>query len=145
NSKAWIDRIAIAEKQNQVLSGEAVVGTELAEITARRWFVNYEVGGKVTEEAKRITEMVERNSLQGFKDSVKALWEYDMKPLLSGASVRGAFLVGGGDGVLPASMKVTAASYGKSGGEYAVIDGAGHLPMVEKPKEFTAAVEKFLG
>lgn len=145
NSKAWSERIAIAEKQAQTLNGEPIVGSELAEITTKRWFVNYESGGKVTDEAKRVTDMVERNSLPGFAKSVQALWEYDMKHLMSGATVRGAFLVGAGDGVLPASMKETAASYGKNGAEYILIESAGHLPMVEQPKEFTAAVEKFLG
>jgi pimeloyl-ACP methyl ester carboxylesterase len=36
------------------------------------------------------------------------------------------------------------AAYGSSGAEYTVIDGAGHLPMVEKPEKFAEVVTKFL-
>ncbi|KAH8819155.1 Alpha/Beta hydrolase protein [Xylogone sp. PMI_703] len=147
NSKAWIERIGVAEKQGQTLNNEPIVGTELADLTAKRWFVNYAFAdGQVTPAAQRVADMVRRNSLPGFTASVKALWEYDMKPLMNAATVRGAFLVGAGDGVLPASMKEAAASYGNTGNTgYIVIDDAGHLPMVEKPAEFTSAVEKFLG
>ncbi|TVY84713.1 3-oxoadipate enol-lactonase [Lachnellula suecica] len=144
NSKAWGDRIAISEKENAVAaaSGETIVGKELADVTVRRWFVkeNHD-----TPEMERIKEMVETNSLEGFKSSVRALFEYDLKEEMKSSKVKGMFLVGGGDGVLPGAMKEMAATYGASGAEYKVIEQAGHLPMVEKPEEFASVVAGFLG
>jgi len=83
--------------------------------------------------------MVATNSLPGFKDSVKALYEYDFRSKMKEFKGKGAFLVGAGDGVLPKTMKEMAEGLG-SGVELKVVDGAGHLPMVERPAE----VAKFL-
>ncbi len=145
NKNTWSDRIMIAEKEGAKAStGEKVVGKQLADMTVRRWFVkeSYD-GGDVEKRIKRVEAMVETNSLDGFKKSVEALFEYDLRSEMKKSRVRGAFLVGGGDGVLPGTMKDMAAAYG-SGAEYYVVDGAGHLPMVEKPKKFAETVTKFL-
>ena len=91
-----------------------------------------------------VKEMVKTNSLEGFKKSVVALFEYDLKDEMKASKVKGMFLVGSGDGVLPGAMKEMSAAYGSSGTEYTVIDGAGHLPMVEKPEKFAEVVTKFL-
>jgi pimeloyl-ACP methyl ester carboxylesterase len=150
NQKAWGERIALSESEGAVAATgdgekEGIVGEKLAEITVRRWFVpeSYD-GGALEKKIIEVKKMVERNSLEGFKRSVAALYEYNMTPELRGGAVKGAFLVGGGDGVLPASMKEMAGAYGEKGGEYFVIEGAGHLPMVEKPKEMAEVVGKFL-
>ncbi|CAL3970347.1 unnamed protein product [Diplocarpon coronariae] len=146
NSKAWGERIALSEKEGaSAASGEKIVGDELAEITTRRWFVKESYDGAELEQTcLAVKEMVKNNSLEGFKKSVQALFEYDLKEMKM-STVKGAFVVGGSDGVLPGTMKEMAASYGKNGAVYEVIDGAGHLPMVEKPKEFTTVITKFLG
>jgi len=89
--------------------------------------------------------MVESNSLAGFKKSVEALFEYDLKAEMKRSKVRGAFLVGGSDGVLPGTMKEMAEAYGEGGAEFHLIEGAGHLPMVEKPQQFAEFVTGFLG
>ncbi|KAH8598352.1 Alpha/Beta hydrolase protein [Bisporella sp. PMI_857] len=145
NSKAWGERIALSEKQGASALGESIVGTDLAEITTRRWFVpeSYD-GGALEETCLKVKKMVETNSLTGFKKSVNALFDYDMKEKMKAAKVRGSFLVGGKDGVLPATMKEMTGGYGGVA-EYKVIDGAGHLPMVEKPKEFAEFITGFLG
>jgi pimeloyl-ACP methyl ester carboxylesterase len=144
NSKAWGERIAIAEKEAAIMAGENVVGEELAEVTVRRWFVKetYD-GGALEQEAERVKEMVKSNSLEGFKKSVEALFSYDVRDEMKTYAGKGMFLVGSGDGVLPGTMKTMAETLG-SGAAYTVIDGAGHLPMVEKPEEFSAAITKFL-
>lgn len=146
NSKAWGERITLAEKEGATSSAGAIVGDELAEVTTRRWFVkeSYE-----DEELKKVClsvkEMVKNNSLEGFKKSVNALFEYDLKEEMKGAKVQGMFVVGGSDGVLPGTMKEMAKSYGENGARYEVIEGAGHLPMVEKPERFAEVVTSFLG
>jgi pimeloyl-ACP methyl ester carboxylesterase len=146
NKKTWGERIAVAEKEGaKAKSGETVVGEQLAELTVRRWFVkeSYD-GGDLEKTIGTVKAMVESNSLEGFKKSVEALYQYDLREEMKSCTVKAAFLVGSGDGVLPGVMKEMAAGYGKSA-EYVVIDCAGHLPMVEKPQEFAEVVTKFLG
>ncbi|KAJ9632194.1 hypothetical protein H2203_000597 [Taxawa tesnikishii (nom. ined.)] len=145
NKKAWSDRIAVSEKEGaKSQSGEPIVGDELAEMTTRRWFVKESYnGGELEKKLEKVKAMVANNPLEGFKRSVQALWEYDMQPQLKGYSGKGAFLVGSGDGVLPNSMKEMAASLG-NGADFTIVEGAGHLPMVEKPEEVAKAVTKLL-
>ncbi|KAF2756424.1 putative alpha/beta hydrolase [Pseudovirgaria hyperparasitica] len=145
NSTAWAERIDIAEKQGiKAQSGEPLVGSELAEKTVRRWFVPESYDGGVSEkEIQRVKDMVASNSLDGFKKGVRALFDYDVEGLMRSSKVKGAFVVGAGDGVLPKTMAEMAKNYG-DGVHLAVIDGAGHLPMVEKPREFADVVERFM-
>lgn len=135
NSKAWGERIELARAEN----AGGVVGQNLAEITTRRWFVaeNYPA---LAETFETVKQMVASNSLVGFEKSVQALYDYDMTPLLENNTVRAAFFVGSQDGGLPTSMKNLAASVG----EFVEIEGAGHLPMVERPAQFAEEVLKFL-
>ena len=146
NSKTWGDRIVVAEKEGaQALSGEKIVGEALAEMTVRRWFVkdSYD-GGDMEAEIGKVKEMVVTNSLEGFKKSVEALFEYNLNEEMKSYDGKGAFLVGSGDGVLPGTMKEMARNLGKGGGEYVVLEGAGHLPMVEKGSEVADFVTRFL-
>ncbi|KFY35683.1 hypothetical protein V494_05685 [Pseudogymnoascus sp. VKM F-4513 (FW-928)] len=135
NSKAWGERIELARAEN----AGGVVGQDLAEITTRRWFVaeNYSA---LSDTFETVKQMVASNSLVGFEKSVQALYDYDMTPLLEKNTVKAAFFVGAKDGALPASMRNLAVSVG----EFVEIDGAGHLPMVERPAQFAAEVSKFL-
>ena len=146
NAKLWGERIAMSEKENasSSSSGERIVGEDLAEVTARRWFVkeSYD-GGDLERICQEVKEMVKNNSLDGFKKSVEALFEYDLKEEMKSSKVKGLFVVGSGDGVLPGVTKEMASAYG-TGAEYEIIEGAGHLPMVEKPQKFAEVVGKFL-
>lgn len=145
NSKLWGERIALAEKEGAInAAGERVVGDELAEITVRRWFVaeSYD-GGNMEKECERVKSMVVNNSLEGFKKTVEALFEYDLKPQMAGYQGKAGFLVGGGDGKLPETMDAMAKSLGQ-GAAFHRVEGAGHLPMVEKPKEVVEAVVSLL-
>lgn len=147
NEKAWGERIAVAEKESaSSSSGELIVGEQLAEMTTRRWFVkeNYD-GGIMETRFAEVKDMVATNSLAGFKKSVEALFDYDLMTEMKSSKVRGAFLVGDSDGILPGTMKEMAKAYGEKGAEFKVINGAGHLPMVERPREFSDFVTKFLG
>lgn len=145
NPKAWGERIEVSEKEGaQSSTSGAIVGGDLAELTVRRWFVkeSYE-SSSLTPKIERVKEMVKTNSLPGFKDGVKALYEYDFRERMKGFQGKGAFLVGAGDGVLPKSMKEMAEGLGK-GVKLEVIEQAGHLPMVEQPKEVASFVAEFL-
>ncbi|SLM39857.1 Dimeric alpha-beta barrel [Lasallia pustulata] len=146
SKKTWSERIVVAENEGaKAQTGETVVGEQLGELTVRRWFVKESFDGGITEaEIRRVKAMVESNSLEGFKKSVQALWQYDLQEEMKACAVRGAFVVGGRDGVLPGVMEEMAKGFGE-GAEYLVIDGVGHLPMVERPREFAEVVTRFLG
>ncbi|KAH7409810.1 Alpha/Beta hydrolase protein [Phaeosphaeria sp. MPI-PUGE-AT-0046c] len=146
NAKAWNERVAMCENENaKAASGEAVVGQDLAEATVRRWFVpeSYE-DAALEKEVARVKDMVAGNSLDGFRRSVVALHEYDIRGKMGGYAGKGAFLVGSGDGVLPKTMKENMAEKLGKGVELKVVDGAGHLPMVERPGEVAEFVAGFL-
>jgi pimeloyl-ACP methyl ester carboxylesterase len=147
NAKAWNERVEMAEKEGLTTSsGEALVGEELAEITTRRWFVKESYEDKeLASKLERVKQLVSTNSLAGFRESVRALHEYDIRGGMAGYKGKGAFLVGAGDGVLPKTMKENMAEKLGGGVELKIIDGAGHLPMVEKPGEVAKFVAGFLG
>lgn len=156
NRETWGQRIAVAEQEGKTLSlgedsssqPEPVVGEELAELTVRRWFVpsSYQDPSLVPE-IDRVKQMVLSNSLPGFRKGVEALFAYDYTPMLPEYQGKGAFLVGAGDGVLPAGMEKLSKELGSKSGKQAtfkVVDAAGHLPMVEKPQEVAEFVGEFL-
>lgn len=146
NANAWNERVALAESDAAVSStGAPIIGDSLAEATVRRWFVpaSYE-DEKLAVEIARVKDMVRTNSLEGFKASVKALHEYDIRGKMSGFKGKGAFLVGEGDGVLPKTMKENMAEKLGGGAHLEVVKGAGHLPMVERPEEVARFVKGFL-
>jgi pimeloyl-ACP methyl ester carboxylesterase len=158
NRETWGKRIEVAEKEGKTLalespwkqdrSPEPVVGEELAEMTVRRWFVpeSYQ-DPELEPDLAKVKDMVITNSLPGFCKGVEALFDYNYTPLLADYQGKGAFLVGAGDGVLPAGMEKLSKALGSNTGKQAgfkVIEAAGHLPMVEKPQEVAAFVSDFL-
>ncbi|OAL23555.1 hypothetical protein AYO20_11000 [Fonsecaea nubica] len=165
NKETWGQRIAVAAKEGTKLRltslfgdesaddaagspPQPVVGEELAEMTVRRWFVpeSYADPALVPEIA-RVKRMIYTNSLPEFERGVETLFNYDYTPLLPGYQGRGAFLVGAGDGVLPQGMEKLSQQLGSAAGKTAafkLVQGAGHLPMVEKPKEVADFVGEFL-
>jgi pimeloyl-ACP methyl ester carboxylesterase len=147
NANAWNERVAMCEKENaKTDSGDAIVGQDLAEVTVRRWFVPESYNdAELAKKIQRVKDMVATNSLPGFRDSVKALHQYDIRDKMAGYQGKGAFLVGAGDGVLPKTMKENMADKLGSGVELKVIEGAGHLPMVERPEDVARFAAEFLG
>ncbi|KIW10684.1 hypothetical protein PV08_11648 [Exophiala spinifera] len=161
NKDTWGQRIAVAEKEAKTLrlsslfgdesadaSPQPVVGEELAEMTVRRWFVpeSYDDPALVPE-IEKVKKMVVTNSLPEFQRGVETLFNYDYTDMLSGYKGRGAFLVGAGDGVLPKGMEKLSQVLGSAEGKTApfkVVEGAGHLPMVERPQAVAEFVSDFL-
>jgi pimeloyl-ACP methyl ester carboxylesterase len=146
NPKAWGERIDISEKEgSKSSSGESIVGVELAEVTTRRWFVKESYDDPVlAQEAERVKQMVKSNSLEGFRKSVKALYQYDFRAEMKSGKVKGAFVVGGRDGVLPKTMEGMRDGYADGNSGFYIVENAGHLPMVEQPVEFAKVIGKIL-
>jgi pimeloyl-ACP methyl ester carboxylesterase len=144
NPKAWSERIEMAEKEGAKASSnnEPVVGSELAETTVQRWFVKESYAdAELKKEIAKVKEMIVTNSLSGFRDSVRALYQYDFRDAMKSFRGKGAFLVGAGDGVLPKTMKDMSEGLGGSV-ELKVVEAAGHLPMVEQPRDVAEFVAK---
>lgn len=146
NRKAWNDRIALAEADRASSSSqsgeEPIVGPTLAHATTSRWFVDQSIHDKPDLFA-HVKGVVERNSLEGFRRAAQALCAYDVRERMANASVPGLFVAGAGDGVLPQTMQKMADDL-KLHADLKVIDGAGHLPMVEQPARFTEVVNAYL-
>ncbi|KAF2728761.1 alpha/beta-hydrolase [Polyplosphaeria fusca] len=144
NAKAWGERIAQAEEEGAVdESGEGIVGGRLAEATVRRWFAeasfaDAEVAGRIEE----VKQMVKGNNLEGFKEGVQALYKYNLSGGMGLYKGKGGLLAGAEDGILPETMRGMAQDYGV---ELRVVEGAGHLPMVERPREVAEFVARVFG
>ncbi|EOA84872.1 hypothetical protein ACJQWK_06908 [Exserohilum turcicum] len=148
NATAWNERVSMAEQENHMspTTGEALVGTQLAEATVRRWFAaSSYADAALAHKIAAVKLSVTTNSLPGFRDSVKALHHYDIRDKMPEFAGKAAFLVGAQDGVLPKTMKENMAEkLGKDGVELKVVQNAGHLPMVEQPGEVARFVADFL-
>jgi pimeloyl-ACP methyl ester carboxylesterase len=138
NTAAWKDRIAVAEGPDGGIR-------KLASQTVERWFHPHTMTEK-TDVASWMTDMVSTNSVQGFRYSCQALWDYNMRDEMKGVKVPGLLVVGDGDGkgALVKAMEGFKGSLGASGTELKIVPEAGHLPMSESPKEFWDAIAGFL-
>lgn len=161
NKDTWGQRIAVAEKEGKTLrlaslfgdesleaSPQSVVGEELAEMTVRRWFVPESYNDPaLVPEIEKVKRMVVTNSLPEFQRGVETLFNYDYTDMLPAYKGRGAFLVGAGDGVLPKGMEKLSQVLGSAEGRTApfkLVEGAGHLPMVERPQVVAEFVGDFI-
>lgn len=146
NAGAWNERVALAEREGHAsAAGEPLVGEELAEVTTRRWFVPESYADpELAPRLAHVKHLVQTNSLDGFRRGVRALHQYDVRAGMAGYTGKGAFLVGAGDGVLPKTMRENMADKLGQGVHLEVVQGAGHLPMVERPREVAEFVARFL-
>lgn len=139
NTVAWKERTAVAEENG----GQGI--NNLAPVTVSRWFHPNTVENKkdVTE---WMTKIVATNSVEGFKYSCQALWDYDLKPLMPGCKVPAIFVVGEADakGALVKAMDGFKDKMGPSGTELRLVPETGHLPMSEAPEAFWKVIQDYL-
>ncbi len=129
---AWAGRLEVART-----GGMAA----FADITLPRWFTSASIAAGHPAVA-RIRRMIARTPLAGLEAGVAALQDYDLRPALGAIRMPVLLLAGSEDGAMPTSMPLMAAAI--PGSRFVEIAGAGHLPPVEQPEMFTAALQDML-
>ena len=113
----------------------------VADSTVRRWFrPGYgEAGGP---DVARAREMIRTTALDGYLTCANALQSYDVRQEMRAVRQPTLLVVGGADGALPQTMRAMQREI--EGAHFVEIAEAGHLPNLEAPAAFNAAVQKFL-
>lgn len=124
----WDERIAIAQQQGC---------SALAESTTERWF------GKAFLEAhpdvaQRFREAAAATSTTGFTGCASAIQRLSYLPDVARITTPTTLIVGANDGPLPQAMQGIQAAI--RGSEIEVIPGAAHLPNIDQPDAFNAAL-----
>jgi pimeloyl-ACP methyl ester carboxylesterase len=138
NIKAWDDRIDLAKKHGM---------NALATATADRWFPSNSAYHSSQSQANFVLDMIVSTPLLGFEAGARALQGYDLLAdgLLQSKS-KILLVAGEKDGVLPKGLKLLREDWLKESGnvEYAEVENAGHLPMVDEAERWLEVVVKFL-
>ena len=127
-AKGWADRIAAARQDGM---------TALADATLGRWFATPGCPA-----IPAVRAMIEATPLAGFVACARALQEYDFAPGLPAMRLPALFIAGSADCAMPQTMPLLAAQV--PGARYVEVAAAGHLPCIEQPAAFNAALEEFL-
>jgi 3-oxoadipate enol-lactonase len=129
-AQQWEERIVIAEKDGM---------EPLVNVTAKRWFPpDYPESNPAFQKA---CEMIRTTSVKGFIGNAAALTNFDWRPGLPSITTPTLVMVGSKDATVP-GMKVINAGIANS--RFVELEGAGHLSNLEKPREFTSALQQFL-
>ena len=129
----WNERIAIVEKH----------GIEsIAENIMTRWF-SQEYRTPDNPEFMGYRNMLTRTPLQGYVGTSCAIRDADYTQQVPTIDVPTLCIVGSEDGSTPPEL-VSELSSLIPGALFEMIDGAGHLPCIEKPEEFSNLVQPFL-
>ncbi|SEB05931.1 alpha/beta fold hydrolase [Variovorax sp. YR216] len=125
----WDERIAIAEQRGTC--------APLAAPTIERWFGKPFVMAN-TGIAERFEAIAARTSIKGFVGCARAIQGLDYLADLAGIATPMTLIVGSNDGVLPEAMRDLQQRI--AGSVLETIAEAGHLPNVDQPAAFNAAL-----
>jgi 3-oxoadipate enol-lactonase len=132
SAQQWEERIAAAQK-----NGMAAV----VEPTIARWFPP-ETVAKNPPHLDKLRRMIGATPLDGYIGCCAALADHNYNDKIDTVTRPVLFMVGEKDGVTPAAMKQMHERL--SGSRYVVLSGAGHISNMDRPAEFTRAIEDFL-
>ncbi|KAJ7593295.1 beta-ketoadipate enol-lactone hydrolase [Mycena floridula] len=149
NKEAWTERIQLAKDKSM---------SALASVTAARWFppgsTCHPKDPVLAGRAQMMLEMIEQTTVEGFALGAGALMEYDLiedqHPLLD-SKVKTLLVAGSldGDGKVAKGMEVLKDKWNEKRQEepvqFVVIEGSGHLPMVDEPDKFWSVIGPFVG
>jgi 3-oxoadipate enol-lactonase len=129
---AWAERL-----EHAAAHGMAA----FADITIPRWFApaSIEAGHPAI---ARVRAMIETTPQAGLAACAAALQSYDLADRLAAIRQPTLLIAGAHDGAMPASMRALQPRI--EAARFAEIAGAGHLPCIEQPAAFVAAIEAFL-
>lgn len=130
----WDDRIAAAASGGM----EAV-----AQGTLERW-LSPEFRAAQPGEAGRIADMIRATPVAGYQACAAAIKALDFLPQLPRIACPTLFVVGEQDAAAPPPLMQEMAR-AVPGARLAVVPGSGHLPNIDNPQGFEAAVAGFLG
>lgn len=128
----WPERIAIAQQQG--CAG-------LAGSTVERWFGKAFVEAHA-DTARRFADTAARTSTAGFVGCAQAILGLDYLGRVAEIRTPTTLIVGANDGPLPQAMRELQGMI--RGAVLQVIDGAGHLPNIDQPEAFNAALLRHL-
>lgn len=128
----WDERIAIARRLGCAA---------LAESTAERWFgKDFLESHPAT--AQRFHDVMAGTPVDGFEGCARAIQKLDYLTSLASIAVPTTLIVGGNDGPLPQAMREIQALI--RGATLEVVADAGHLPNIDQPDAFEAALLRHL-
>lgn len=125
----WDERIAIVRKTGSC--------APLARPTIERW-LGAEFIAHHGDIASRLERIAEGTLASGFISCARAIQALDYLDRVSEIVVPTSLIVGANDGALPQAMSVLQQRI--AGSVLEVIDGAGHLPNIDQPEAFDAAL-----
>lgn len=131
-SQAWAERIDFATRNGM---------PSFADLTIPRWFAATSRAARSPAVAL-VRTMIVDTPLAGLVACATALKSYDVTATLSAITQPTLLIAGSADGAMPQTMPVLATSI--PGARYLEIPGAGHLPCIEQPAAFNAAIEAFI-
>ena len=129
---AWDERVAIAEQGGmQALAGP----------TFGRWFLPDFVAQNNAALAG-VRAMITATPFAGFLSCVRALQNYDYRAGLPALDLPALLIAGAQDGAMPGAMRLMAETMPQA--RFVEIAQSGHLPCIEQPQAYNAALEAFL-
>ncbi len=131
-AQAWQDRIDLGQREG--MTGYAVV-------TMQRWF-SERSRTEGNEAMARVRAMIEATPLEGFVACARALQDYDFRTGLATMRQPTLLIAGAEDGPMPASMRGLVERIPDA--RFVEIADAGHIPGIERPEAFNAAMAAFL-
>ena len=131
-AQLWQDRIDAARRDG----AEA-----LADATVARWF-SPSSKARANPAMAKVRAMVANTKLDGFIVCAQALQDYDVRATLPAITQPSLLIAGAADGAMPQTMRGLARILPNA--RYVEIADAGHIPGIECPDDFNAALEAFL-
>ena len=130
-AQSWQERIELGQREGM---------TGYADVTLPRWF-SQRSRTEGNEAIARVRAMIEATPLAGFVACARALQDYDFRAGLAAMRQPTLLIAGAEDGPMPASMRGLAAQIPDA--RFVKIADAGHIPGIERPAAFNAALEAF--
>ena len=131
-AQSWQERIEMGQREGMAAYADA---------TIPRWFSSRSrADGNPA--IPRVRAMIEATPLDGFVACARALQDYDFRAGLRSLPQPTLLIAGAEDGAMPNGMRAVQTQIPDA--RFVEIADAGHLPCIERPGAFNAALDAFL-